>query len=230
MKRKKIKTSTIYGLIAVVGAMLAIILLIYLIKKGGESSETNSTTTTLKIECSIDSQCGTLGLTGNYECRGQSIFGEYKVYVCANQATPESKCVEIRTMEFLKNCENIGECINGVSDCEIRTTTTVYIPTEPSTKRTLPPYETTPTTRPTNVKCMKDSNCGFNHTSQRYCSNGHAVVDYIGYKCTNPGTYAARCSSEKTTYLVDYCGTGEICLFGKCRLWNWLSLFPRKNC
>jgi hypothetical protein len=196
---------------------------------------TNAPTTTLENRslvklCSSDVSCGISNYTGYYECRGGSIYGEYVTRLCASSDIYGSQCVEFKSMEFIRNCIDDEECVTGKSDC-YRKPSSTWPSTVPSSVKHYPPT-IVPTTLSSGVTCVRNSSCGFDHYSKTYCSSsGHVMKDYIVYKCLNPGTYSSRCTSQKTTYLVDYCGSGQACVRGQCvekKNLNWYCV--RSDC
>jgi len=69
-------------------------------------------------ECSSGEECGVPGFTGVYACRGDNVFGEYVTYICF-AAGNSSKCVEVTSMEYIKNCAREGrECVSGLRECQ----------------------------------------------------------------------------------------------------------------
>jgi len=164
-------------------------------------------------ECDSDKDCGVSGYTGDYTCRENSIYGEYIVYMCAKQEGL-SKCIKVRSMEFVESCTDGEECIQGLGECQRKTTTTTTIKKRVEHEN---PGVIATTTTLTDVTCFRDSNCGLDHYGNPYCTtSGHSVRDYINYTCQNPGTYSSKCIKERKTYLVDYCGFGEACIRGEC--------------
>jgi hypothetical protein len=181
-------------------------------------------------ECATDADCGKTGFTGVYTCRGESVFGEYATRVCSQAGGGGSVCTVLTGMEYVVNCPQPLECKEGMSECQTRPTTTTR-PRDYGSEYTPIPVITTTTTIP-NAACMRDESCGIDHYGKPYCTaSGHAVRDYIRYKCQNPGTYAAKCSREKTTYLVDYCGSSQACIRGECVEKSRLSWYCiREDC
>lgn len=179
--------------------------------------------------CSSDLECGVSGFTGFYVCKGDNIFGEYIAYMCVDIGNSESRCKQIISMEFIKNCPDNEECVPGLRECKQtpkKTTTTLA-----NTYQNIVPTSPTTTTL-SDINCVRDSNCGIDHYGKPYCtSSGHSVRDYIKYKCVNPGTYSSRCAREKTTYLVDYCGFDQACIRGECVEKRYLSWYcVREDC
>ncbi|MFH1126458.1 MAG: hypothetical protein V1703_04990 [Candidatus Altiarchaeota archaeon] len=165
--------------------------------------------------CNTDSDCGISGSTGIYKCNGDSILVETIKSTCFGGGSPNAKCVQITDSDFIKKCTGDFECIDGQGDC-LKKMVSTTVTTLPTAQYETPKPRITTTTL-SDVTCSRDATCGLDHYSKLYCSkNGHVVNDYVKYKCLNPGTYASRCTREKTTYLVDYCGYDEICAQGQC--------------
>jgi hypothetical protein len=180
--------------------------------------------------CGLDSDCGVSGFTGIYACRNSGIFGEYVTRLCLKAGGADSGCAVFTSMEFVSVCFEPEECVPGSGECRRKATTTVV-------SRLVAPQSyyaslSTTTTTLSDVACVRNTSCGIDHYGKPYCSgSGHAVRDYVAYACLNPGTHASRCTREKTTYLVDYCGAGEACVMGECvdkRHLDWYCV--REDC
>ena len=205
-------------MVLVAGLLLSALLFIILVPSFMDSAPSNSDEEILNTsECGSDMDCGVSAFTGFYTCRDDQIYGEYLTRLCIQDKNLVYKCVEIRSMEFIQTCFHPDKCVPGLSDCEMETTTTyatIVLPTYTTPEKT---YMATTSTTLSDVTCVRNSSCGIDHFGKPYCTtSGHSVRDYITYKCHNPGTYSSRCTREKKTYLVDYCGVGEACIQGEC--------------
>ncbi|MDD5111732.1 MAG: hypothetical protein PHG85_04255 [Candidatus Altiarchaeota archaeon] len=212
-----------------VGLSLSIVLLLAFILAVPTGTTTPGTTQPARQECAADTDCGSTGYTGVYKCRGDSIFGEYVTRICTPTAGGGRACTSVGGAEYVEYCPTPLECKDGKGECQTRPTTTTR-PLVYGSEYTLAPRITTTTIQGT--ECARDESCGIDHYGKPYCSSsGHSVRDYITYTCQNPGTYASRCTREKVTYLVDYCGSTQSCIRGECvekRRLSWYCI--REDC
>jgi len=181
------------------------------------------------FECSSEADCGRPAFTGLYACRGGNVYGEYSSYVCVADDSG-SKCVQLLTMEYVRNCIEPQECVPGLNECRTERSTTIAY--TPAVTYTQPARLPSSTTTLSDVTCVRDTNCGIDHYSKPYCTtSGHSVRDYITYTCLNPGTYSSQCTRQKKTYLVDYCGFDQACIMGECVEKRYLSWYcVREDC
>ena len=70
------------------------------------------------------------------------------------------------------------------------------------------------------VSCYKDSDCGDDETSDKYCKGKDIYEDVTSYSCINPGKITSKCISDIDSEFVkactDACSNGE-CKEIKCR-------------
>ena len=201
-------------LIVLLGIVLAGVLYALLSPAFSENAQPAENASRLRL-CNSDNDCGMAGYTGLFVCKGDSIYGEYTVYMCVASGLEGARCTNITSMELVLTCTGDEECEPGFKDCKRKpqqTTTTLF-----EVDYNYVPLPSGPATTLSDVACARNASCGLDHYSKTYCTtSGHAVRDYIVYACLNPGTYSSRCVKERTTYLVDYCGYNEACMQGEC--------------
>jgi hypothetical protein len=65
------------------------------------------------VQCSLDSDCGTSGWTGNPYCSGDDVYQTYRTYTCSNPGTPGSSCSYSDSQQFKESCTTCsgGACV-----------------------------------------------------------------------------------------------------------------------
>jgi uncharacterized repeat protein (TIGR01451 family) len=66
------------------------------------------------ITCSSNTDCGNNAYTGSPSCQGNSVYQNYKTYVCSNPGTATSSCSNSTAPQFVNNCAANQTCSGGV--------------------------------------------------------------------------------------------------------------------
>jgi len=146
----------------------------------------NGACVNLPIVCSTNSQCGTNGYVGGPYCIGNSVYKNYKEYICLKPGTINSSCTDSVSIKLFNNCSinqtcNLGICVDQPITCS------------------------------TNSQCGTNGYVG-----DAFCSGGDVYKSYRTYTCNNPGTVNSTCSSATTDKLVTNCSANQTCSNGAC--------------
>ena len=146
----------------------------------------NGACVNLPIVCSTNSQCGTNGYVGGPYCIGNSVYKNYKEYICLKPGTINSSCTDSVSIKLFNNCSinqtcNLGICVDQPITCS------------------------------TNSQCGTNGYVG-----DAFCSGGDVYKAYRTYVCNNPGTTSSSCLSTITDKLVTNCGSNQTCSNGAC--------------
>lgn len=75
-------------------------------------NNSNGTNSSEQILCSLVSDCGTNGLSGNNYCSNGDVFRNFVNWTCNNPGQNSSSCSSISTPQLIENCEFL--CSDGV--------------------------------------------------------------------------------------------------------------------
>jgi hypothetical protein len=70
-------------------------------------------------------------------------------------------------------------------------------------------------TRPC-IRCEKNSDCGeTEYVTDYQCRDNRIILQYIRYRCAQPGTEQARCIVTQSVDVIDFCNEEETCINGE---------------
>lgn len=70
------------------------------------------------VVCSIDSDCGTSGYTGNYFCQNNDVYRLYDQYSCFNPGDTNSSCTNETNVVLVDDCQAGEMCVVGQGSCQ----------------------------------------------------------------------------------------------------------------
>lgn len=135
------------------------------------------------IQCSTNSQCGTNAYEGGLFCQGNSIYKNFRTYICANPGTASSTCSSSSSPKLQENCTANQTCNSATATCVNQ-----------------------------NIRCNSASDCGANaYTGDPYCQNSNVYQSYLTWTCNNAGTSSSTCSSNAAPQLKTTCSGNQAC-------------------
>jgi len=75
------------------------------------------------ITCTINSDCGSSGLIGNYFCQNNDVYKNYINYTCKNPGTTSSYCSSATMPILIDDCTGSEYCLDGINTCQVNVTT-----------------------------------------------------------------------------------------------------------
>ncbi|MEA2036916.1 MAG: hypothetical protein U9O94_05370, partial [Nanoarchaeota archaeon] len=164
--------------------------------------------------CSRNSDCGDTRYINSPVCDSNGNVQQlYRTYICRYPGTSSASCSYSDSNKLKQTCQY--GCSNGVCDAQP------------------PPVQPPPLTQGV---CSKDSDCGTNEWLTKWgmywgprCHNGKIYQPHKTYKCNNPGTILASCSSNVDAWaLKDDCQWG--CISSPLRCISKPACFRDSNC
>ena len=147
----------------------------------------NNTCTNINIACTSDSDCSSQnGFTGNPTCNGNSIYQNYRTYICQNPNTASSRCISTDANQKKNDCTSGQTCSNGSCTNQTITCSSDSI-------------------------CGTNA-----YTGSPFCQGNSVWQNYITYTCNNPGTVSSSCSHDTIAQLKNSCTGNQNCSNGTC--------------
>lgn len=153
----------------------------------------------LNITCNSNSDCGTNGFTGGAYCQGNSVYENYRTYICNNPGTSTSYCTSSVDPQLKQTCSGNQTCSGG--SC---------------TSQNISCYS--------NSDCGSSG-----YTGSAFCQGNSVYRNYVTYTCQNPGTSSSYCTNSTNSQLVQTCFANQTCSSGQCSQSQLTSLTVNKN-